>query len=512
MGLCDCLNTRMELQVFLLFMLSLTQVAIGQPIEQCCTRKTVGGIEYSLINETDTSGYNCKTNCVYEKDEAPGSRYCFASGDLPVDCGDGGNSNRQIICNYLPKSDVMEHWKIDLDQKDLETFLETEDFVKAKGVYENGANSMKTSDITLDTALTQGFAAGSVVTQGSKKGVLNKPASAGDQIIKVGIDPPCISDFGASPDTSGCFSDTGGSFIIDGTDVGAGTVNLKYRTLAGFSTAADSKMTGYEMFEKYKAYYGVGDYAHRFIMAALDAGNEVGTSVNMDFSAKDEDFRVQSAMTGSAFWSNWMYLIWEMEDAIGDCVAGCSGICNDAPVHAWDEAWAFYTGSLEGKFGNAAGIFPYRLAENMCMIMDTCLAGKSKVNRELENAFIDGKNMIDQGNCDGAKAFKSTIMTKMSIPLVQATFNSAYSILDGDTSSQAKAKVAAFAGSILPQVANCSTADADTIKSKLWIDSPALSTAGFTNVKKAFEDNYACMGITCDDIGGMAGVSGFEKC
>merc|ERR1711872_970789 len=356
MGLCDCLNTRMELQVFLLFTLSLTQVAIGQPIEQCCTRKTVGGTEYSLINETDTSGYNCKTNCVYEKDEAPGSRYCFASGDLPVDCGDGGNSNRQIICNYLPKSDVMEHWKIDLDQKDLETFLETEDFVKAKGVYENGANSMKTSDITLDTALTQGFAAGSVVTQGSKKGVLNKPASAGDQVIKVGIDPPCISDFGASPDTSGCFSDTGGSFIIDGTDVGAGTVNLKYRTLAGFSTAADSKMTG------------------------------------------------------SAFWSNWMYLIWEMEDAIGDCVAGCSGICNDAPVHAWDEAWAFYTGSLEGKFGNAAGIFPYRLAENMCMIMDTCLAGKSKVNRELEDAFIDGKNMIDQGNCDGAKAFKSTIM------------------------------------------------------------------------------------------------------
>ena len=81
-------------------------------------------------------------------------------------------------------------------------------------------------------------------------------------------------------------------------------------------------------------------------------------SVAMDFSAKDDDFRVGSAMTGSAFWSVWMYLIWEMEDAIGDCKAGCSD-CNDAPVNAWDEAWAFYTGSdsLEGKFENAAGIF-----------------------------------------------------------------------------------------------------------------------------------------------------------
>merc|ERR1712002_1254633 len=300
--------------------------------------------------------------------------------------------------------------------------------------------------------------------------------------------------------------------MVDGVDVGPGTVNLKYRTLEGFSTAADSKMTGYEMFEKYKAYYGVGDYAHRLIMSALDAGNEVGTSVNMDFSAKDEDFRVQSAMTGSAFWSNWMYLIWEMEDAIGDCVAGCSGICNDAPVHAWDEAWAFYTGSLEGKFGNAAGIFPYRLAESMCSIMGTCLAGKSQVNRELEDAFIDGKNKIDQGDCSGAEAYKKTIMTKMSIPLIQATLDSAFAIAQRDSSSKTKAEAATFAGSILPQIAKCSAADAETIKNNLWIDSSSLDMDGFNAVKAAFENNYGCMGITCDDIGGMGSGSGLEKC
>ena len=42
------------------------------------------------MEEEDTSGYNCMTNCVYEKKDSPGSRFCFASGDLPVDCGDGG--------------------------------------------------------------------------------------------------------------------------------------------------------------------------------------------------------------------------------------------------------------------------------------------------------------------------------------------------------------------------------------------------------------------------------------
>ena len=422
-----------------------------------------------------------------------------------------GNSNRQIICNYLPKSDVTEHWKLDLDQKDLETFLGNGDFEKAEAIYVNGANSMKTSEITLNTPLAQGFAKGSIVTQGGKSGVLNKDASAGDAMIKVGIDPPCISDFGDSPDTSGCFSNTDGSFMIESVDVGPGTVNLKYRTLAGFSTAADEKMTGYEMFEIYKDYFGVGDYAHRFISAALQAGNDAGTSVSMDFSVQDDDFRVGSAMVGSAFWSVWMYLIWEMEDAIGDCNDGCSD-CNDAPVHAWDEAWAFYTGSLEGKFGSTSGIFPYRLAENMCSIMGTCLAGKSKVNRELEDAFIDGKNKIDQGDCSGAEAYKKTIMTKMSIPLIQATLNSAFTIANGDSSSKAKAEAATFAGSILPQVAKCSSADAEIIKNNLWIDSSPLDMDGFNAVKGAFENNYGCMGVTCDDIGGMGSGSGLEKC
>merc|ERR1711872_24338 len=463
--------------------------------------KTVGSEEYSLVNEVDTSGYNCKTNCVYEKDTAPGSRYCFASGDLPVDCGDGGQSNRQIICNYLPKSDVMEHWKIDLDQQDFETFLDSGDFVKAGGVYGNGTNSMKTSVITLDTALTQAFAVGSVVTQGSKSGVINKPASAGDMEIKVGIDPPCISDFGTSPDTSGCFANSAGSFIVDGVDVGPGTVNLKYRTLEGFSTAADSKMTGYEMFEKYKAYYGVGDYALKFITAALNGANEAGTSVSMDFSGKDDEFKVQSAMTGSAFWSNWMYLIWEMEDAIGDCVA-CSGICNDAPVHAWDEAWAFYTGSLEGKFGSVHGILLYRLAENMAEEFGTSLAGKSRVNRALIEYFIDGKAHIDAGECDEAKSFRKQITTKMSIPLIQATLKNAYDISQGTPSSSDLAMAAAFAGSILPQVANCSSTDAETIKTNMWMD---RTTTDFSAVKTAFENNYACLGVTCADIGGFSG-------
>merc|ERR1711862_329144 len=100
--------------------------------------------------------------------------------------------------------------------------------------------------------------------------------------------------------------------------------------------------------------------------------------------------------------------------------------------------------------------------------MGTCLAGKSQANRELEDAFIDGKNKI---------------MTKMSIPLIQATLNAAYTIVQGDTSSKTKAEAATFAGSILPQVAKCSAADAEIINNNLWIDSSPLDMDGFNAVK-----------------------------
>merc|ERR1712106_932581 len=98
---------------------------------------------------------------------------------------------------------------------------------------------------------------------------------------------------------------------------------------------------------------------------------------------------------------------------------------------------------------------------------------------------------------------KKDIMTQMSIPLIQATLNAASTIANGDSSSTAKAAAASFTGSILPQVAKCSAADAETIKTNLWIDSPALTMAGYQAVKGAFENNYACMGVTAGDVGSM---------
>ena len=416
----------------------------------------------------------------------------------------------------------MEHWELDLDQKDFETYLMGNDFSSAEAIYVNGGNSMKTTYITVDP-LVQNFLKGAKVEQGAARGDLSADAATGDTLLKVGITSTCVGEAASATDKSGCFKDDGGPLTIDGVAVGSQiSVNLRIRTLAKFSVGVDGKMAGYEMFDKYKAYYGVSDYADKFITAALKGQDETSASVPMNFVGKDNTYRIECAKKGSAYWSVWMYMIWEMEDAIADCNDNCDpGVdnCNDAPVHAWDEAWAFYTGSLEGKYGNAAGIFPYRLAENLCKKFKTCLGGKSAVNRELEDNFLDGKDKLDQGQCDEAKSYKKGIMTAMTIPLIQGTLHSCYKISQGDTSSKAMAEGVSFVGAILPQLHECSAADAEIVKNHMWIDGNMnASNDGFKTCKEAIERNYACMGMKCADIGGAVDdqtggyLQGFEPC
>merc|ERR1719312_1633017 len=60
---------------------------LGEERSGCCTSKTVGTDAYTL-RETETAPdtLGCQSSCVYERDEEPGSRYCFKKGDLPVTC------------------------------------------------------------------------------------------------------------------------------------------------------------------------------------------------------------------------------------------------------------------------------------------------------------------------------------------------------------------------------------------------------------------------------------------
>merc|ERR1719311_658901 len=91
----------------------------------------------------------------------------------------------------------------------------------------------------------------------------------------------------------------------------------------------------------------------------------------------------------------------------------------------------------------------------------------------------------------------------MSIPLVQGSLRYAYKVAEERGGLREKAEGAVFSAAILPRVAACDPAKAWIISNNMKIDATTHMSAGFTAVKQAFEATYCCLGINCDDIGGL---------
>jgi len=429
-------------------------------------------------------------------------------------------SNKQIA-GYEPPSDVVDHTKMDLDQSAMEgqLKLQTDDsFLAAKRIYEMGAHSKVIAEITLAspglaTTATKESIVTSVSSDGSTvSGVLTDNYDAGVTTIKVKLNAAIDNCHGVGhPNqvTTGCFN-TAGDLTISGGSTLAYTHDYGQvtngRTIKGFSTNAGAKMSNWATFTKFKNYYnGDADYADKWVSAALD-----GTSYGNfgDFSTYGFVGRSQAVKKGTAYMSFWMYVIHEMEDAVADCSAGCSaGSCNDdAGATAWDEAVAFYTGSLEGVDGSGDGKLIYALADKLSPNFKTggdladSISGTSHANLEIFKNFGQGKDNIAAGNCAGAKENKNKIEALMTIPLVQGTLRYAWKGEYEDYSEAASAELATFAMAVLPVVSECDEDAADKIfkEAKVGNRNPEHAV-----IKSAFESVYDCMGIRCKDVGGL---------
>jgi len=76
------------MKFFILFFVAVAQSAESSN-GKCCEEKTVGDILYKLVEsdkDEETSKFGCKDGCVYNADEDPVDRFCFAPGDLKVTC------------------------------------------------------------------------------------------------------------------------------------------------------------------------------------------------------------------------------------------------------------------------------------------------------------------------------------------------------------------------------------------------------------------------------------------
>jgi len=231
-------------------------------------------------------------------------------------------------------------------------------------------------------------------------------------------------------------------------------------------------------------------------------------------SGQDTAARVEIAMKTSAYMNVWMYVIREMEDAIMDCQSGCLD-CNDDPVHAWDEAVAFYAGSLEDVDGSGSGKLLHQLADKRCANFETCESGStggSKVNTWLLEQFKLGQAKLLQGKCVEAIPVKRRIVELMTVPLVQGALRYAYKVGTLFGGSKEKGEGAAFSAAILPLLAACDIEATRLISDNMRMAASTHMSSGFGAVKRAFESTYKCLGITCEDVGDLNEYDGAEAC
>ena len=377
----------------------------------------------------------------------------LALAGLVLVAGEHDGEHFDLIAGYIPGSDVVPHSRVDLDQQAMEAALAeaVPDFATAKHWYSVGGNSIK-----------------------------------------------------------------------------SGSTN---RTIKGFSTGAQGKMYDncpgcpYKTYEAFYGYYGDFDYADRLVSAALDGADMAfasGRHGPNNFASLGPAARIEAAKKGSAYMNVWMYVIREFEDAIDDCTSCTGDNCNEfslngGSVHAWDEGVAFYAGSLEGASGSPSGKLVWRLAEKRCANFGTCglnggeTSGTSQINHLLLAQFQEGERLLQTGQCDRVRPVVDEIISLMTVPLVQGSLRYAYKIGEQpeERSQKNAAEGAIFTAAVLPLVHECDAAAAATISADMkfgLFDQGDLPD--FQAVKAAFESTYACLGITCEHVGGLVDADG----
>eukprot|EP00804_Cyclotella_cryptica_P013469 CCRYP_005189-RB/>CCRYP_005189-RB protein AED:0.02 eAED:0.02 QI:1281/1/1/1/1/1/2/160/359 len=283
------------------------------------------------------------------------------------------------------------------------------------------------------------------------------------------------------------------------------------RTISGFSTDAEAKMRNgckgcpYEDFMYFYDYYGTDTYADDWVTAAFNGEKTNFKNGNADFSLISNVGKEEIISKGTAYMNIFMYVIYELEDALDDCEAGCIN-CNSDPVHAWDEGVCFYTGSVEGQDAKESGYLLHELADKRCQNFKTCgptgsdLSGTSALNYAVFDLFALGNFQLQSGNCQAARDTVKHITQLMYVPMIQGTMRYAYTIGELQGGEKEKAEGAAFAAAVLPRIHAASPDAATTIYNNMKVGATSTNA---NDVKAAFESVYPQLGISCSQVGGL---------
>lgn len=452
---------------------------------------------------------------------------------------------RERILDYEPMAQVTDVAALDLDQLALESLLPlgTPDamgqamFVYTKGGF-SGSYAILTLASPLSSATDFNMGEGTIVSGQSfedkqeVRGVLMKPLTGGDTEVVVRYQTwenqrdyvGCNVGGSPNPILEGCFAAAGHLVVGDPEDsltfnfdysYNMLTENKNFRTLQDLSVTAkdnlhDCANCPYDTYEKYHRYYGAYNYGNEWIMAAFNRDMTNFDRGNADFSGYGDDEVdgiVEAIKKGTVFLNVYMEVIKSMEQAVDKCLAG-----EDSRVQSWDEAVAFYVGSIAKVTNGNEGNFLYSNAKKRCRNFGTCeenngAGGEAKANTEIFAQFTEAQRYVFVGECEEVRLAKNRICDMMAVPLIQGTIRFAYLMgEEGIIDARSDVTSATFAASILPLVQSCSPVDAQVLYSNMRVGATSVS---FSDVKSALDRNLHCMGLTCADVGGLVSHHGF---
>ena len=364
------------------------------------------------------------------------------------------NATYPAIAGYLPRTDVVQHNRIDLDQRALEAALNALNWTSALSVYASGRHSQGSSGLrTLRSFSTR----------------------AQDLMY--------TSCSGCPYRHYSMFYNYYGDFDYAHKWVSAALAGTNMNFASGrfgpndFSTLGNPARV--EAVQKGTAYMSVWMYVIREFEDAIDDCHScTGANCNEHSSTLNAG-AVHAWDEGVAFYTG------SLE---GESVGG-----------------------------NRTGELVYRLAEMRCVNFGTCgpdgvsTAGTSKVNIELLALFEQGARKIERGECSAVRPIVNRIVSLMTVPLVQGALRYAYLVgrVPSSQTPKAAAEGSAFAAAVLPMVHQCSPGAAATISANMRNGRfDAGVYPNFLAVKAAFESTYACLGFTCDQVGALQSSSG----
>merc|ERR1711990_329713 len=433
------------------------------------------------------------------------------------------------IAGYEPRSTVTQHARIDLDIKDI-----ISSFPNWKGVGGSIYNGGLLNDCTTvadacnwngtsskyptlwDTTCTHTCPSATSVTTDQGQTCTLSTADA------------CLSTYGIYRYGKGSFKGNSASKAA------------QMRTLRGFATSLGGKGASARVaaknnpfinkMNKYWAKQGLNEltWGQDIIEAAFKGtcvknGNSCVKSggVNLlDFGTVGNDFRVEVIKKGIIYLNIFPYVIWEFQDAINDCHDGQLGSNDPIPgggsVHAWDEAVAFYTGSLEGilKGGNNGLAscddgnceLQFQLSDYRCQNFGTCTAD---ADGEITEAAASSNNAATK--CDLPDRTHEKVVTKMLVPFVQGCMRYLWKTKDSQKAKEA-GELFAFASAALPFIDAVDPVAATKLFTRAWkLD---FTTYTYEETKQGIEGTLSRLGagkgigtISCADIGDLVDSS-----